>query len=554
MATLFSLLMKQDFGDLEAAATAWRSLAAKADTDQQTHRRQVSGPLHASGWSGSAAESAIPQLELNETDLGLIAVEAQAISTTLTSVKSQMESCQSELRRAVREAEAAGHQVSDDGVVTPPKLDPAWRNDPDYQEVQRNNGNSARGFQERITTAVNNAQKASNDGASALAQLRGDILTSPRPSNGPSKLAEATADAKLVKDKFALFPCLSDSASPADNKKWWDSLSPEMQRQYLLLDPDTLANRDGIPTHVRDMANRHILERELDKMYNVGYPNKDKMDADEWKLREEGLRELSGRLNKSDGAPPGHEMYLIGLDPKGDGRAIVSIGNPDTAKNTAVCVPGSETDLSNISDEGNDLDRAQRLVQSSDRYGNRGDTAAIMWLGYDTPDSAYTNAPADHYAEEGAPKLDRYIDSLGATHDGGPRHTSVIGHSYGTVVMGEAAKNGNGLAVDDIVTLGSPGMHVRYAKDLNIDPEHVWAAEASEDKVPDVGSIGHGEGGWFDHPNVPTSPEFGANIIRSGTAKEHSDYWNMDGPGVPNEALDNQARIVTGNYDKVTTH
>ncbi|MFF1950858.1 alpha/beta hydrolase [Streptomyces sp. CB03911] len=546
--------MKQNFGDVEAAATAWRKLGTEAETRQSAHRHSVTGALHHGGWKGPAADSALPLLEGDERRLGMVALEATAIAVTLTRVQAQMESAQSQLRAAVSEAEAAGHQVSDDGQVTAPTLDPRGRNDPDFDDIERRNRGQAREFQERITKAVNDAQQASGDGAAALAQLRGDILTAPRPSNGRSALAEATADAKLVREKFALFPSLDSGATPAENKQWWDGLSPEMQRQYLILDPDAIANRDGVPTDIRDLANRHVLDRELDKMYSVGYPDKEKFDKDSWNTREEGLRELRDRLDKADGAPKGREMYLIGLDPKGDGRAVVSVGNPDTAKNTTVYVPGTESALKAMSNPGDDLDRTDRLVQASERYGNPGDTAAVLWLGYDAPDTAWADAEFDHYAEDAAPALDRYMDSLGATHEPGPRHTSILGHSYGSTVIGETIKRGDGLPVDDIIVAGSPGMHVQHAKDLKIDPNHVWAAEAMNDPVPDLGVGKHGEGGWFDLPNHPTSPDFGANEFKTGTADGHSEYWEFDGPNVPNESLDNQARIITGRYSEVTKH
>ncbi|MEK8106543.1 alpha/beta hydrolase [Micromonospora sp. M12] len=34
---------------------------------------------------------------------------------------------------------------------------------------------------------------------------------------------------------------------------------------------------------------------------------------------------------------------------------------------------------------------------------------------------------------------------------------TVVGHSYGSTVLGEAASTGNGLAADDLIAVGSPG-------------------------------------------------------------------------------------------------
>ncbi len=50
------------------------------------------------------------------------------------------------------------------------------------------------------------------------------------------------------------------------------------------------------------------------------------------------------------------------------------------------------------------------------------------------------------------------MDSLRSTHEGHPTHLTAMGHSYGSTVVGEAAKTG-GLPGDDIIVQGSPGMH-----------------------------------------------------------------------------------------------
>lgn len=51
-----------------------------------------------------------------------------------------------------------------------------------------------------------------------------------------------------------------------------------------------------------------------------------------------------------------------------------------------------------------------------------------------------------------------------------------IGHSYGTVVIGYAARETAGVAADDIVLVASPGVGVNYAEDLHGPAYgHVWA-------------------------------------------------------------------------------
>ena len=118
-------------------------------------------------------------------------------------------------------------------------------------------------------------------------------------------------------------------------------------------------------------------------------------------------------------------------------------------------------------------------VYSGDMFGRAGDelraklgdVATVMWLGYDAP-GADLSAIRGAHAEAGAPLLDSFLDGLRVSHTGGPDRLTVIGHSYGSTVVGEAASAGDGLAVDDIIVAGSPGMRVDGVADLQIDPRH----------------------------------------------------------------------------------
>ena len=75
-----------------------------------------------------------------------------------------------------------------------------------------------------------------------------------------------------------------------------------------------------------------------------------------------------------------------------------------------------------------------------------------------------------------------------ASHLGPPAHTTVIGHSYGTLVVGAAASTA--LAADDVVLVASPGIDVDHVQDLRlagIDPaenrHHVYATASPTDPI-----------------------------------------------------------------------
>lgn len=129
---------------------------------------------------------------------------------------------------------------------------------------------------------------------------------------------------------------------------------------------------------------------------------------------------------------------------------------------------------------------------------------------------------------------------------------TAIGHSYGSTVVAEAGKIGDGrqagFAVNDIVVAGSPGMHADHASELNLDSRHVWVGQADDDSVADEnfltgwGAYGHGDG--------VAEPGFGANHYVTDT-KGHGAYWDYKDDHQPTESLANQARVVMGEYRKV---
>ena len=72
--------------------------------------------------------------------------------------------------------------------------------------------------------------------------------------------------------------------------------------------------------------------------------------------------------------------------------------------------------------------------------------------------------------------------------DTGPYRT-LLAHRYGSVLAGHAAKQG--LAADDLVLLGSPGVDADHAGDLASIPKgHAWVVRAPDDPIrlpPDGG-------------------------------------------------------------------
>jgi hypothetical protein len=258
----------------------------------------------------------------------------------------------------------------------------------------------------------------------------------------------------------------------------------------------------------------------------------------------------------------GARGMLLGIDPAGDGKVVIAVGNPDTAQHTAVWVPGLSTDAGSTADN---VERMMWLNDATQTHLKDGETTAtVYWLGYDAPETTNLSVAFEERSRQGAGPYINFVDGLTATHPGDP-HLTAIGHSYGTTVLGEAAKSGD-LHVDEIVTAGSPGMHVAHARDLHIDPRHVWAGSAANDPVSATSTvtpwavgagtilggplgpvIGWGASEIYDrgHNVSPHQPAFGANQYVADT-DGHTHYWN---PG--SQSLNNQAAIIAGDYGAV---
>ncbi|KAA6199473.1 hypothetical protein F2B00_25570, partial [Streptomyces parvus] len=259
----------------------------------------------------------------------------------------------------------------------------------------------------------------------------------------------------------------------------------------------------------------------------------------------EGMESIQERFDATggNGLPP---AYLLGFDTEKNGRAIVANGNPDTAAHTAVYVPGTTSNLGGIH---GDIERMTELWRESDAMAGGKEVSTITWLGYDAPQSVVKDAPFRHYADDGAPAFNQFMDGLNVANstDSGGHHTA-IGHSYGTTLIGSAARQGE-LNADDVVFAGSPGVQVGEASQMDVPKGHVWNEEAEGDPVPDLGRFGHGGSQWRFGGGVaiiPSDELFGANQMTTGGSEGHSEYWDRD-----TDSLRNQAAVVTGQYGKV---
>lgn len=359
--------------------------------------------------------------------------------------------------------------------------------------------------------------------------------------------------------------------------EWWRSLSAD---EKLRADPHAVGRRGDLPSRLRNEANRLALVMEISEleamekratsdlralkereMEPYGRQGNMKRYADPILKQESKLELIQKRLKAArhllelvktvdDSLGDGIEeddVFLLDYDTQfahGDGRAVVALGDPDSARYISVFVPGVGNWLGNYS---RTLDKAQSLFRQT--YFTRGAKVAdqmstIAWLGYDTPQSIF-DAIESGEAIDGARRLEQFVarlrQSTTGTREGGitggGSQITVMGHSYGSSTSALAAKDG--MAVENLVLIASPGAMTSNVRDF-VGAERVWVARSLDDPIaiaPLFAFLGDDPtGSHFDALHVPVCCD------RLG----HGGYFAGG-----TRSLRNLTRIVLGEYDGI---
>ncbi|MFJ6238419.1 alpha/beta hydrolase [Streptomyces griseus] len=591
----------------EEAADGYRSTGDMA-AEAKDHLENVVIAGIRTSLRGEAADAAIAELKRVAAAFHYTQVQCGLVSAALNGFAYDMEAARKKLLAALDDAAARKFPVGPDGSVSYPAAEPKngvelppeggstnGATDPTAQAVGRQAANinpnphaaAAQEIADRIAAALRDATEADGKWAPKVRALTADddLTVSDADWKDTRSDMEGVRDAgKAYLDEIGGPP---KDGAPKANAAWWAGLAPEEREAYLSLDPALVGRLDGLPSDIRDEANRVVLDEtqavaqlqlngipkppanEWTWITAGGYPSKvhtdewmewDRKHGDQYRQLEtslKGMNSLRARFDQTGerGLP---EAYLLGFSAEGNGRAIVATGNPDTAEHQAVFVPGTTANLGKV--EG-DIDRMTQLWRQTQEAAPGANVSTITWLGYDAPQDVVKDAPFEHYAYDGAPAYRQFMDGLEASHSGpGEPHRTAVGHSYGTTLIGAAAEKGD-LNADDVILAGSPGVKVGSAEEMDVPKGHVWNQEADGDKVPDIGRWGHGGSQWRLGGGVfliPSDEVFGANQMNTGAeggegpggtkgVEGHSGYWDES-----STALKNQALVVVGEYGDVT--
>ncbi|BFU47028.1 alpha/beta hydrolase [Krasilnikovia sp. MM14-A1004] len=559
-ASTFTRLRATDPARWAGASIAWRSRASAAGAwTAELHRHAA---RLRSGWSGAAALAALARLTRLRRGLEVFRLACYRADQALSEFAGALTRARALLATALAAAQRAGLSFDDEGNVrecpasgkaataqsaTGPRGAPAA--EPGTSATRT--GMSAEAGAARteavaaITAALSVATTADGVAARRLDDLRAAI--------GPLAGAGTIAGSGLAAVPPHGTPLPSCTSSPAEVRAWWEAQTPAERLWTAVTEPAAIATLDGLPAADRDLANRLLLDQQRAEIDRALL---DARGGERKRLRglRDGLATLADRL--ADDAGP--RAYLLRLDLAEEGRVVVALGDPDRADHVLTHVPGMTARLASADGE---LGRAERVAARAGWLAPAAATSAVLWLDYDAPDFVDEAAGAGR-AEAGAERLRRFQDGLAAAHETGRAHRTVLGHSYGSLVVGRAAAT-SGLAADDVIFVGSPGVGVDSAGALNIPAGHVWSSTSRSDviqyaalaprglpadlavaaTVPGLGAalaFGRPEDDlWFGHN--PSDPAFGARVFASQPDAGHLGYWDRGRP-----ALDAITDITVG--------
>lgn len=505
------------------------------------------------GWEGAAAAS-------YGTYVGAAAENAQTSSLALRAVAAAADTYATELQRLLDERERlvdARTTFNADCDSLRASVDAAAPED-DLSELRA----VASELATRRTTIVDDIATMETDTTDNEDDLR-SVLTAN--ASVAAVLAAPGGGIDPADAAMGLPGAPGSGGSAQDTAAWWAALTPAQRYAVLAAHPEVIGSADGLPAEVRDEANRALLTADLEALELLDEQGRLPSDLRKTLENAQAAHEALGNVVVDPVSDPPVEVppLLHLYDPNafdGEGAVAIAYGNPDTADNVSTIVPGTTVKGTSIA---GDVRNAENLYTSARVSDPNATTSTILWIGYDSPEFTDLSVASESMAIAGGERLADYVDGLNAARaEGDPAHMSVVGHSYGSTTVGRAATD-HGLAVDDIIAIGSPGLgdEAQNAGDLG-GPE-VWVGNASRDPVArlgDNGWVGLGADGLGQDPAEQGfgATRFEAEDVNRADESESADWGftgNMDGTSFDDhsryfndgtESLHNMGRIVAG--------
>jgi hypothetical protein len=214
----------------------------------------------------------------------------------------------------------------------------------------------------------------------------------------------------------------------------------------------------------------------------------------------------------------------------GDCCLSVAYGDIDRAQNIGIVLEGTGQSLGGFA--GGVGEKARAVLNETDSVGG-GSTAVVGWLGYDSPESpatGYQTGPAN----EGGEALANFVAWLRARRGNSVRITA-IGHSYGSIVVGEAMSRG--MRADAAVVTGSPGINAGSVAETGFSGDFYVGCADADRMVHWAGFVG-GPDPCAESGPIPGGFS-GARYLDVSGSSGHNEYFK-------GTSLRSIAAVVTG--------
>lgn len=520
--------------DPEAVREVFRAASARSGAATEAARAAEQLPAFQT-WGGAAADAARDAIGKTRADLDAHANEALAVAQAAQKAAQDIEKVKIDLRD-VQDAAA------DSGLQIDPNTNAVVKG-PAFKGTAAELATKVAAIQARLATVIAEANGVDAELAAAInmADGRSPIPDAVRPPPPPP-----------------------ETTKPEDVNKWWNSLSPEQQQAELRDNPEFVGNLNGVPVLARNDANLRVMRTDIENIEEAaarrGVSVQDVLDNPfRYGCTPNDVTRYTNAVKVNQaladdhlrtGAPTFLQVYQPGQF-DGQGRAAVAIGNPDTSANTTVVVPGTSH---SVTEGWLGADDVTNLYNEAKNADPTRATSVVAWMGYNAPDSLLDPQVAQtSLAHQGGALLAADVNGLNVTHAPGPSHMTVIGHSYGSTTVADAAA-GYGMHTNDAVLIGCPGTDLAHsAADFHLSPGgHVFVGAASTDPVAQLGGLPQ-----IHVPSTGVNLALGADPALDGygstrfkaevpglTFSDHSHYYQ---PGT--ESLFSMADIVSGHGD-----
>ncbi|KQO63417.1 alpha/beta hydrolase [Curtobacterium sp. Leaf261] len=377
---------------------------------------------------------------------------------------------------------------------------------------------------------------------------------------------------------------IAATMSASDVARWWGGLDADQRTALVMGASGWIGSLNGVAYSDRGRANQHRLDVMLPKYrrqyevmsarIGVGLPFT-AVERAAYALLAERIAALAAIKATLADTRADRPRTVVSLTLGHPPLAAIAVGDLDAASQVTVNVPGMGNTVAQSTrgwvGGAENLWIEEQQAASALHIDDR--VAVVAWIGYDTPDMPPSGEVLlSTKARAGATNLSAFLDGVSGTRGwSGGRHVSVVAHSYGTTTATLATST---TPVSNLTLLASAGVDrsIADADAVNVPRGHVWASQASNDYIANVGRgsvenagvrAGHGQPNvatgtrsqtlkfWSEHPLNPVDDKWGARTFPSDAETINgAEYLGSDGHSATpaTDAVDRHQPVTEHGY------